>query len=83
MSDPIHIDFLQYLDFDRKALLHELADTHQNIANLAVSIAFLRGEEDRDPKQAHFKAERHSMEGTQAAYIEKKWLLKELLNAES
>lgn len=72
-----HLDFTQYIKLSRSELLKELTDSHQNIANLAISIAYLKGEEERGTQ--HAKELRRQMEGTQAAYTEKKWLLKTLI----
>ena len=77
-SEPIHLDFLQYLSYSHDELLKELADAHQAIANLAVDIAFLKEEEEREGAR-HVKALRRQMEGTREAYVEKKWLVKTLL----
>jgi predicted nucleic acid-binding Zn-ribbon protein len=76
--EPVHLDFMQYLDYAREDLTHELAETHQTLARLAVDIAFVKGEEERG--QQHAKALRRQMEGTREAYTEKKWLLKALID---
>lgn len=76
-DNDLHFDFIQYLDFDKSGILRELADSHQAIANLHIQIAYLKEEEERGAQGA--KVLRRQMEGTRDAYIEKKWLLKTLL----
>lgn len=80
--ESIHLDFTSYQKLDKTGLLTELTDTHQTIANLSVEISFLRAEEERSGGQMMegAKALRREKEGIREAYIEKKWLLKALLD---
>jgi len=78
MDTDLHYDFSYLLTVDRTALLRELAATHSAVANLAVQISFLKQEEARNTEGA--KLRRIETEGLQAAYVEKKWLIKALLD---
>ena len=78
VDSDLHYDFGYLLTINRDALLRELAATHSAVANLAVQIAFLKQEETRGTEGA--KLQRYETEGLQAAYVEKKWLIKALLD---
>lgn len=78
--DPnIHWDFSKLLHAREAELTIELAEAHTAIANLNMKIGFLRAEEVRDPKNSGPKALRVEHEGLRDAYIEKKFLLYQLL----
>jgi hypothetical protein len=72
-----HYDFMKLVALDTPSLLMELAATHGLLANLHGQVAFLRQEEERKTPGA--KAQRLDMESVRDAYIEKKWLIMELL----
>jgi hypothetical protein len=66
------------LSLTTRELLSELIDTATNLANLSSQIGFLRAEEIRGVSFA--KEERAQLEGTRAAYDEKKWVCIRLLD---
>lgn len=74
-----HYDFGPLVHASAYELTVTLAETHSAIANLHAKVAFLRAEEDRDPHNRDTKALRHEFEGTRDAYVEKKFLLYQLL----
>lgn len=65
---------LRYLS--KAALLDELLDTHQNLANLHEKIGYLRAQE----LSGAAKSERFEAEGIRDAYVEKKYLLLRLID---
>lgn len=74
--DVMEWDFRSLLTADDRALLSELADTHQNLAVLHEEIAHLRVGEKYKTNDA---TERIIAEGKRDAFIEKKFLLIRLL----
>lgn len=72
-----HYDFSTLVRASKDSLLTILAETHSNLANLHIRIAFLRAEEERGNKAS--KTERVQFEGLRDVYSEKKWLTLKLL----
>jgi hypothetical protein len=72
-----HYDFGALVGASVSTLLSVLAETHSAIANLTIRVGFLRQEEMRGAD--HAKTERAGFEALRDAYIEKKWLVKTLL----
>lgn len=80
-KEPIHLDFKHLISATPHRLIMELTDCHETIANLSVQIAFLRGEEERGGDSGQqAKTLRREYEGAREAYVEKKWLVKTLLD---
>lgn len=72
-----HYDFLKLVPMSEGDLVMELAATHTHLAGLHIEIAFLRREEAL--KTAGAREQRFDAEAVRDAYIEKKWLIMELL----
>lgn len=76
--DPnLHYDYSPLVAASVPHLLIELAEAHSAISNLCIRVSFLRQEELRGMQ--HAKEMRYEMEGLRDAYVEKKWLIKAIL----